>query len=147
MAGNSFWHLQSCSRATPGASLGLFLLMPLCSAESHKKKNCSCSLCQLEGKRSFSLSLRQSSSPGTCSQSLRNGQWCTRAGAGTRLPGFTARLCHAFFCATISSYLSTYFKGLLQGFPRSGIEPMSPVLAGGFFTTEPPEKPPVPSYI
>ena len=25
--------------------------------------------------------------------------------------------------------------------PESGIEPMSPVLAGGFFTTEPPEKP------
>jgi len=23
----------------------------------------------------------------------------------------------------------------------AGIEPMSPVLAGGFFTTEPPEKP------
>ena len=25
--------------------------------------------------------------------------------------------------------------------PDPGIEPMSPVLAGGFFTTEPPEKP------
>ena len=24
--------------------------------------------------------------------------------------------------------------------PRSGIEPLSPVLAGGFFTTEPPRK-------
>ena len=33
---------------------------------------------------------------------------------------------------------------MLQGrwdFPRPGIEPMSPALAGGFFTTEPPGKP------
>ena len=28
-----------------------------------------------------------------------------------------------------------------------GIEPMSPALAGGFFTTEPPGKPPDPSFI
>ena len=27
--------------------------------------------------------------------------------------------------------------------PRSGIEPVSPVLAGRFFTTEPPRKPPI----
>ena len=27
--------------------------------------------------------------------------------------------------------------------PKSGVEPMSPVLAGGFFTTEPPGKPTV----
>ena len=31
------------------------------------------------------------------------------------------------------------------GFPDPGIEPLSPALAGGFFTTEPPGKPSVPS--
>ena len=29
----------------------------------------------------------------------------------------------------------------MQNLPRSGIEPVSPALAGSFFTTEPPEKP------
>ena len=29
----------------------------------------------------------------------------------------------------------------VEHLPRSGIEPMSPALAGGFFTTEPPGKP------
>ena len=38
-----------------------------------------------------------------------------------------------------------YWSGLLfpspEDFPNPGIEPMSPALAGGFFTTEPPGKP------
>ena len=34
----------------------------------------------------------------------------------------------------------TYFPRGMWDLPRSGIEPLSPVLAGGFFTTEPPRK-------
>ena len=38
-----------------------------------------------------------------------------------------------------------YWSGLALpspgGLPNLGIEPESPALAGGFFTTEPPEKP------
>ena len=37
---------------------------------------------------------------------------------------------------------------LLQGFfPNPGIEPMSPALAGGFFTAEPPESPKMALYV
>ena len=32
-------------------------------------------------------------------------------------------------------------KTRIQDLPRSGVEPMSPALAGKFFTTEPPGKP------
>ena len=38
-----------------------------------------------------------------------------------------------------------YWSGLLfpspRDLPKPGVEPMSPALAGGFFTTEPPGKP------
>ena len=37
-----------------------------------------------------------------------------------------------------------YWGGL--AFPSPGIEPRSPALAGGFFTTEPPGKPPSPPF-
>ena len=37
--------------------------------------------------------------------------------------------------------LSYYGVTKMWDLPRSGIEPVSPALAGQFFTTEPPEKP------
>ena len=44
----------------------------------------------------------------------------------------------AFFQTRILEWVAISFS---RGFSGSGIEPMSPALAGGFFTTEPPGKP------
>ena len=46
-----------------------------------------------------------------------------------------------------ASFLNSFgarasFLRVTWDLPRSGTEPVSPVLAGGFFTTEPPGKPP-----
>ena len=45
---------------------------------------------------------------------------------------------HEIFQASILEWVATSFPGDL---PDPGMEPVSPVLAGGFFTTQPPGKP------
>ena len=68
--------------------------------------------------------------------------------------GFSCCRTRALGCTGFSSYSSWALEHRLSScgtqaqlllgmwdLPGSGIEPMSPVLAGGFFTTEPPRKP------
>ena len=45
---------------------------------------------------------------------------------------------HGILQASILEWVATSFPGDL---PDPGMEPVSPVLAGGFFTTQPPGKP------
>ena len=51
------------------------------------------------------------------------------------LPGFSV---HGVFQARILEWVAIFFS---RDLPRPGIEPMSPALVGGFFTTEPSGKP------
>jgi len=50
-------------------------------------------------------------------------------------PGFSV---HGISQARILEWVAMPFS---RGFPDPGIQPVSPALAGGFFTTVPPEKP------